>query len=629
MTRSYIKKNFDRSISSSSRKQFLWLLLIIVAFFVIPFVGFGFFHALPFRDILALYLNPSVFTEKLTDVDSDYTTWYLVTAFVTTLFGVIAFTGMLVAFCGNMIQQRIGKYKSGEVEYMFKKHSIILGYEDKIAGIVKKLLENGEETVIVTSHDVERLREHLNIVIGADETKKIILIHGSRISDKTLSVHIKNAKSVYIIGEEDDIDHDTLNINCLELIKDKYKSIDCHVFLKDQTAYSLLKTDDKYKSKGNIKLSLFGYCEEWAREVLVYHSTNKNYPYLDRDGIGIDSPKHVHFVINGMTQMGMTMVIEACHIAHFPNFTRDSKLRTTITMIDKDARTKMEHLVAVYSNFFKQIRYSYSVIEHGKLIYTKHDVADVGDNSFIDIEFEFLEGSIFDFGIREFISYLADNENTILTFASCLDDSYQNLDVCLHLPENLYYRDDIAIFTQQETAAKLLDIVNDNDNPCKKYKNVFPFGMVDYDYCGIKDYWEKAKQINYQYVGDKSKTPDDCWSDCSVIKRLSSLYCALYKQTQKRSDFVIDGNKCATDSERGLYKDETEHNRWNVEKLLMGFRPVTSEEASDIEKDIANGSKEKKKDFYKEHYYAHYDIRPYSELCKETKEIDTRVNSVK
>jgi len=57
---------------------------------------------------------------------------------------------------------------------------------------------------------------------------------------------------------------------------------------------------------------------------------------------------------------------------------------------------------------------------------------------------------------------------------------------------------------------------------------------------------------------------------------------------------------------------EVEHNRWNVEKLLMGFRPVTENEFDEIQKSIAEGGSLKKK--YNKNLKAHYDIRPFADL---------------
>jgi len=63
---------------------------------------------------------------------------------------------------------------------------------------------------------------------------------------------------------------------------------------------------------------------------------------------------------------------------------------------------------------------------------------------------------------------------------------------------------------------------------------------------------------------------------------------------------------------------EVEHNRWNMEKLLMGFRPTSDEEHELIKADA-----EKKKG-YKDRFI-HDDIRPFSELDDAAKDIDWKL----
>ena len=53
---------------------------------------------------------------------------------------------------------------------------------------------------------------------------------------------------------------------------------------------------------------------------------------------------------------------------------------------------------------------------------------------------------------------------------------------------------------------------------------------------------------------------------------------------------------------------EVEHNRWNVDRLLIDFRPPYKEED-----DIITESNGKKKGEYKKRHI-HYDIRPYDDL---------------
>ena len=60
---------------------------------------------------------------------------------------------------------------------------------------------------------------------------------------------------------------------------------------------------------------------------------------------------------------------------------------------------------------------------------------------------------------------------------------------------------------------------------------------------------------------------------------------------------------------------EVEHNRWNMEKLLLGDRkPTPEEEIRCQDKAI--------RDMYKKKPFVHPDIRPYAELDKSTKDYD-------
>ena len=61
---------------------------------------------------------------------------------------------------------------------------------------------------------------------------------------------------------------------------------------------------------------------------------------------------------------------------------------------------------------------------------------------------------------------------------------------------------------------------------------------------------------------------------------------------------------------------QVEHNRWNMEKLLGGYRPLTRDEAAQVKKDAA-----KKKIFRNAPYYAHLDICSWEKL----QEIDPEV----
>ena len=63
---------------------------------------------------------------------------------------------------------------------------------------------------------------------------------------------------------------------------------------------------------------------------------------------------------------------------------------------------------------------------------------------------------------------------------------------------------------------------------------------------------------------------------------------------------------------------KVEHNRWTVEKLLMGYRKPLSDEDK-----YAAGNEVFKADLIKnKERFIHYDIRPYDELDENEKELD-------
>ena len=63
---------------------------------------------------------------------------------------------------------------------------------------------------------------------------------------------------------------------------------------------------------------------------------------------------------------------------------------------------------------------------------------------------------------------------------------------------------------------------------------------------------------------------------------------------------------------------EVEHNRWSVEELILGFRPVTDEEQEILEKDIT-----RKREFRDR--FIHYDLRAYDDLRPDANGTDVRI----
>ena len=120
-------------------------------------------------------------------------------------------------------------------------------------------------------------------------------------------------------------------------------------------------------------------------------------------GINEDSDRFVHFVIIGMSKMGLAMGIEAMQQAHYLNF---RKRRTRISFIDMEADREMAFFKGRYENIFGLTRHRFIDAEScgdnwdsgmidplaGDGSKWRH-LCDGGEN-FMDTEIEFIKGAV-------------------------------------------------------------------------------------------------------------------------------------------------------------------------------------------------------------------------------------------
>lgn len=215
-----------------------------------------------------------------------------------------------------------------------------------------------------------------------------------------------------------------------------------------------------------------------------------------------------------------------------------------------------------------------------------------------------------------------------------------------------------------------------------RYSNVFPFGMTDIIFDINKRAQQMAECVNYiynyyydnNYLVDENGNPiqgvnmDDeekkkftlshqlvqygerilqgmmkynkedvlenahqLWIGLKVSDQWSNLYSAYNIGFRERSLNAEGYTGCRNLSAETLLKmAEVEHNRWNVEKLLMGFRkPQKEEDAYQLDLDryednqrkgVFNGFKKTNN----KNQYIHGDIRPFNQL-NEIQEIDKEI----
>ena len=242
----------------------------------------------------------------------------------------------------------------------------------------------------------------------------------------------------------------------------------------------------------------------------------------------------------------------------------------------------------------------------------KHLVA--GDNKnqdFIDVEWEFIKGHDHNPVVQRLLNKYIDDENAIITVAVCLNITHMSLRSAMSLPKK-YYENKVPILVQQRKTATMASTLNgegfeDSYKQNLLYENLKPFGMVSecYDIHMVSSI-EICKRISYAYdhfsnynnlaVQIDMTKANQIWDNTVISKRWSNIFAAASIPTKLRCiDHNWDINShCDLDSiteEQVSMLAEIEHNRWNIEELLLGYRPVYKNED-----DIIDADKNRKKE---------------------------------
>ena len=651
---------FDRSFSSGWVRQVGFLVGALVVFLIIWTLVLYFSAsgtaAKPgeqaFVRALELMLDPGSF-------NNSPKTFPLALQLLVTLTGAVFFTAMLITVLGNIVGNRIDNYKKGRVRYRFDDHVLVLGANSMLVNMLREFIQTGvhqnRKIVVLTTQDTELLHDKMLSDIPELEGRlDVTWLNGSRTIEQTLrNVQTEEAYSIYILGEDNEIDHDSINLECWNLVKhvcrDVRRAVQCYLVVDRVSTYHVLQFG-KRETDTWLYLNIINSLENWAQRVLVSReyetdarcgaSGKVKYPAIDRDGISADSDKTVRFVIYGMTQMSYAMASTVAHIAHFPNF-RNGKNRTRICFVAPDIREEMDFFLGHYDNIFRLSHASHiSWDDSGKR--NKEELRtpspDYGD--FLDIEWEFVDGSIESDNVRALLHEWSCSEKEYLSIAICEKEPDANVAAALYLPEAVYIKD-IPVFVYQPLSGEVLKYAQRTS----RYANVFPFGMKDECYDPLfRKRIVKAKKINYLYHLENNglkyegmaedATLEDYWNTkLEYIYKLSNLYAANSIPVKLRS-VGIDPD--LVDEHTALSKEdidilsEVEHNRWNMERLLLGTMPLKAVRRHEIngmlgdpDPEVVKQGKAIKRNLQDNFY--HKDIAPYDELLPSSKLYDTAI----
>ena len=393
------------------------------------------------------------------------------------------------------------------------------------------------------------------------------------------------------------------------------------------------------------------------------------YPAVYGDGIKPDDSKFVHLVFVGTTNFAVAFAMEAAHVLHFPNFHKKG-VKTLITFIDIHADKEKDEFVTRNRHFFEvQSHYYQDLSDNSKddtrkklspSYFNKENGYKEGvDYDFLDVEFEFIKGDIFSRKVQDVVSgWAKDTEHQYLSIFLALADQRSNFAFGMNMPDEVY-DNEINVFIRQDRSDNFVSNLRAADEAIKKdekkntyakvqdgdvmtktlggrYAHIFPFGMNETAYCADEKSLERAKLINYlyetaNYENNKFRgimrleaiskeriwaDADKFWRKLSVALKWSNLYNAYTIRTKiatlrairdLENDVTIHDLGTLTDTE---VEDlaQVEHNRWNVEKLLMGYRKPHKDEDKYAHPEYAGELKKNKNRFI------HHDIRPFNEL---------------
>lgn len=574
---------FDRTFSGHGRTQFAWLAGVLLLFFGFIYLISWFFSFPEPTDtpssnsgtevpmgrllqLICLFIDPG----SVANVPAELRWFSLIVA----IMGLLLFTGLLISVVSNMLERHVERYREGNISYPLEKHVVIIGFDEMVPMLVLQICTDPQyEDCYILIQSVQpssEVRNRIHTVLDTEQEKRVLVLHAQRNSTEELEkLYTTSAREIFLIGESNEYDHDSLNIDSLQKIvaihrkKSNCPRITVSVLFEYQTTYAAFQVSDLAEEwRKQIDFHPFNFYEEWAKKLLVkrhYGEENAKveYPALDREPL---------------------------------SYYRD-----------------MEQIEKVHTILPNQI--------YGKEV------------NFLDIEFEFIKGQAETPEIQQLLAQWAKDPQQELSIAICLNFPPQSMAMGLYLPDVIYDQN-IPVFIRQETSSALLDMLNNRikKESLNRYSHVYPFGMLTNCFDLDRHSTRRAQLVNYiydfknKYKSSPAACPSesellDGWNKLQVALQWSNLYCADSVDLKLRSLGFGTTPPLRLTSEQIELMAEVEHNRWNMEKLLLGYRKPTPEEE---EKCKDNAVRKE----YKTKRFVHTDIRPYYQLDEGTKEYD-------
>lgn len=637
MNNLFLKLNFwiSKKISKIS-SEFIWLMLGIIAavIIIVPWIGVWIKPLSGFSRFFVDIFSPVSFRNISYESPSG---WYSSIAYS---IGVIVITGLLIAIVTTYLRTLGDRYKSGTLDhYNWNDHILFLGYDELMLGTLRDLCKLDKKIVVAVPENVEATRSRIKVSLTETEFALIEVIQCNETDrdDLQKKACVGRGSTVFIIGQPDEATHDATNQKCLDILSeliDESNDFTCYIYLRNQATLSLIQRQEFGKDKKGFvwkRTNPFNIYQNIASKLLTGFDSGNQLMTLDyqndKRNLAVCPQTNVHLAILGMTPMGMALAKETLMVAHYPG------RRVKITLVDEKAREEMFYFMGRYKELFKCCKSSFLDLD-GKDSLPPKNINDEDD--IVDVEFEFIQGSIAHPLLMGRIEDWAKEEEWIFTLAICSNDSPKNMASALYLPRPLLEGEKAIQVWVYQQGDNSLEEYGGHD----LYKNLHTFSANEYGANDLQDsiayLW--AEEVAKAYAKATNGNAGTKWNEMSQYERWSSLNNVRSIITKLRGlgyEIVRDGDTFTLwffgDSERTRcysldFSDEiidalaeTEHIRWNADTLAKGYRPTNQDEHDKIVKD-----KSQKKE-YRKKFFAHDDLRKYAALDDDTKSYDIRM----
>ncbi len=542
--------------------------------------------------------------------------------------------------------------RDGFTRYSFKQHILILGGSRELLPLLRAIAAHDAlkmlSVVVLADSDCPSLLQLLRTRLQSLGVQSpVTLYRGSRTCADTLrTCQVDSASHIFILGEDDEPAHDSLNVSCWQQVRQLRAQCNqlaqCYLMLRSSTSTFLFHSLQQ-EAHNSLETTIINSYESLAQQLLVGDIYHNDTLTLDRGLVTVGSDRFVHLVVVGMTPMGYAFAATAAQLCHFPNFDESAPrpIRTRITFVDPRANELMDCFKASYPGIFdlSHVRY----IEQPGAWLQGVPQRSLGD--FVDVEWQFVKGNISSEWIRDMLSDCAADSRQVLSVALCGGDSARNLAEAYRLPRQLYPLPDSnnsspltpVVYVYQPDDSSLVQTVQ---NEVLRFHNVVPFGFNAKGFDPLHSLRiAAAKRINYLYQKENSgkvftSMPADeallneLWRQLSSAEKTAALLAANATNTFIRS-FGLSRTTLADHlSDDALVESfaAVDHARRNMACLLAGYSAMPADQRERLNSALQSADSSEREEatiqskYSKCMLFVDKDITPYALLPENLKQ---------